>query len=122
MALTGFGVWSLVAQAISINLFSTSLLWLLNKWRPSLKFSFYSLKMFFGSRILLSGLLNSIFVNLHSIVIGKIFSAATLGYYSRAVKLQELPVSLITSTVNSVTFPVLSVLVSMMINIYLKVL
>jgi len=114
MALTGFGVWSLVAQAISINLFSTSLLWLLNKWRPSLKFSFYSLKkMFsFGSRILLSGLLNSIFVNLHSIVIGKIFSAATLGYYSRAVKLQELPVSLITSTVNSVTFPVFSVLVS----------
>jgi O-antigen/teichoic acid export membrane protein len=110
MALNGFGVWSLVAQSLSSNLFRTALLWLFNNWRPSLVFSFISLRgMFaFGSRLLASGLLGTVFENIYLVVIGKLFSPMALGFYSRAKGLQQLPVANISSIVSRVTFPVFS--------------
>jgi len=110
MALNGFGVWSLVAQSLSSNLFRTALLWLFNPWRPSLVFSFVSLRgMFaFGSRLLASGLLDTVFRNIYLVVIGKLFSPADLGFYSRAKGLQQLPVSNISTIIGRVTFPVFS--------------
>ena len=110
MAFNGFGVWSLVAQSLSSNFFRTSLLWFFNTWRPSLSFSFASLRsMFvFGSRLLASGLLDTIFNNIYLVVIGKLFSPVTLGFYSRAKGLQQLPVSNISGIVSRVTFPVFS--------------
>lgn len=110
MALNGFGVWALVAQYLSSNLFRTVLLWVFNNWRPSLVFSFDSLRgMFaFGSRLLASGLLNTVFENIYLVVIGKIFSPMALGFYSRAKGLQQMPTANISSIVSRVTFPVFS--------------
>lgn len=110
MAFNGFGVWSLVAQSLSSNLFRTVLLWFFNTWRPSLAFSFVSLRgMFtFGSRLLASGLLDTVFRNIYIVVIGKLFSPADLGFYTRATGLQEPPVSNISNIVGRVTFPVFS--------------
>ncbi len=110
MAFNGFGVWSLVAQSLSSNLFRTALLWLFNTWRPSLAFSFISLRgMFaFGSKLLFAGLLNTIFNNLYLVVIGKIFSAADLGFYSRAQRLQQICLTNIADAPARVTFPVFS--------------
>jgi O-antigen/teichoic acid export membrane protein len=110
MAAFGFGVWSLVVQQISSSLFRTVLLWLLNTWRPALVFSFSSLKeMFgFGSRMLVSGLLNKFFNNIYLLVIGRLFSATHLGFYSRAQTLEELPSQTLSSVVGRVTFPVFS--------------
>jgi O-antigen/teichoic acid export membrane protein len=110
MAYEGFGVWSLVAQSLSINLFRTILLWLFYRWRPALRFSVSSLRaMFaFGSKLLLSGLLDRFFQNIYLLVIGKVFTPAALGFYSRANRLQQLPVQNIQSSVSRVTFPVFS--------------
>jgi O-antigen/teichoic acid export membrane protein len=110
MALNGFGVWSLVVQSLGSNLFRTILLWFFNSWRPSLVFSFDSLRdMFsFGSRLLASGLLDTIFRNIYLVVIGKLFPPASLGFYSRALRFQELPVSNISNIISRVTFPVFS--------------
>ena len=110
MALNGFGVWSLVAQSLSSNLFRTVLLWFFNTWRPSLAFSFVSLRgMFaFGSRLLASGLLYTVFQNIYLVVIGKLFSPMALGFYSYAMRLQQLPVENISGIVSRVTFPVFS--------------
>ena len=110
MAYKGFGVWSLVVQSLSSNFFRTVLLWFFNTWRPSLAFSFASLRgMFaFGSRLLASGLLDTVFRNIYLVVIGKLFSPASLGFYSRAKELQQLPVSNISSIISRVTFPVFS--------------
>ena len=82
MALNGFGVWSLVAQSLSSNLFRTILLWFFNTWRPSLVFSPGALReMFgFGSRLLASGLLDTVFQNIYLVVIGKLFSLVSLGF------------------------------------------
>jgi len=110
MAYRGYGVWSLVAQSIGSNLFRTTLLWLFLPWRPSWIFSPASLRsMFsFGSKLLFSGLLDTIYTNLYLVVIGRVFSATDLGYYTRAEQTQQLPVSNLSSTVGRVTFPVFS--------------
>lgn len=110
MALYGFGVWSLVVQSLSSNLLRTALLWFFNTWRPSLLFSFSSLHtMFsFGSRLLASGLLDTVFQNIYLVVIGKLFSPIALGFYSNAKKLQQLPVANISGIISRVTYPVFS--------------
>jgi teichuronic acid exporter len=110
LAAAGFGVWSLVAQQISNSLIRTSFLWLYNSWRPALVFSFESLReMFsFGSRMLASGLLNQIFGNIYLLVIGKLFSAADLGFFTRAKSVEELPSGTLSAVVGRVTFPVFS--------------
>jgi O-antigen/teichoic acid export membrane protein len=110
MAYRGFGVWSLVGQQVSGAAFGTALLWIFSRWRPAWLFSMQSLReMFrFGSRLLYSGLLNTIFDNIYLIVIGKLFSPADLGYYTRGKQLQELPSQTLSGMVARVTFPVFS--------------
>lgn len=110
LAASGFGVWSLVIQQISSTLFQTIFLWFFNTWRPALVFSLNSLReMFgFGSRVLASGLLNKIFDNIYLVVIGKLFSATDLGFFTRAQKLEELPSCTLSWMVGRVTFPVFS--------------
>jgi len=110
MAYQGYGVWSLVAQSIGSNLFRTALLWFFLPWRPSWIFSFVSLRIMFsfGSKLLFSGLLDTIYNNLYLIVIGRLFSATDLGFYTRAKGTQQLPVANISSAIGRVTFPVFS--------------
>lgn len=110
LAALGYGVWSLVVQQVSSALFSVICLWSFNPWRPALIFSFKALReMFgFGSRLLFSGLLNQIFNNIYLVVIGKLFSAADLGYFTRASSLNDLPSQTLSGMVGRVTFPVFS--------------
>ncbi len=110
LALKGFGVWSLVIQMISIALFRTIFLFLWNSWYPSLQFSFNSLSNLFafGSRLLFSSLLDTLYVNIQTVIIGKVFSVRDLGFYTQAFKLSDVPVSTISGVVSQVTFPVFS--------------
>ncbi|MBW8042186.1 MAG: lipopolysaccharide biosynthesis protein [Planctomycetes bacterium] len=110
LAYRGFGVWSLAIQSVTSTIFRTVLLWFFSNWRPSLVFSFAALKsMFaFGSKLLFSGLLDTIFRNIYLVVIGKFFTAADLGFYSRAKSCTRLTSENLTSSVSRVTFPVFS--------------
>jgi teichuronic acid exporter len=110
MAYKGFGVWSLVAQTICRSVVNSALLWAWNKWRPILVFSKSSfIELFsFGYKLLLSGLLNTAWKNIYTLVIGKFFSAETLGFYSRAKQFKELPSSNITAIISRVSYPVLA--------------
>jgi len=110
LATNGYGVWSLVVQQISGSLIGTLAFWLYSPWRPALLFSFNSLRQMFGygSRLLASGLLGQLFDNIYLLVIGKLFSATNLGYFTRAQTLQSLPGQTLASMVARVTFPVFS--------------
>jgi len=110
MALRGFGVWSLVAQSLTMSVLQTILLWLFNTWRPRLVFSFTALgEMFgFGARLLASGLLNRVFENLHVVIIGRLFTPVDVGLYASASKLQQIPTQNLAGTVSRVTFPAFS--------------
>jgi O-antigen/teichoic acid export membrane protein len=107
-AVAGFGVWSLAFLQISAALARAVCLWLSSSWRPALLFSVTSLRTMlgFGTRMLFSNVLNQVFENIYLVVIGKLFSAADLGYFTRAKTLQELPASTLSSVVGRVTFPV----------------
>jgi teichuronic acid exporter len=110
LAATGFGVWSLVVQQILSSLLRTVLLWALNDWRPALIFSLQSLREMFGfsSRILVSGIMNRIFENIYLLVIGRLFSATDLGFFTRAKTMEEVPSVTLSGIVGRVTFPVFS--------------
>lgn len=110
LAYRGFGVWSLAIQSVTSTVFRTVLLWFFSEWRPSLVFSFAALKsMFaFGSKLLFSGLLDTLFQNIYFVVIGKIFTATDLGFYSRAKSCERLSAQNLTRSISRVTFPVFS--------------
>lgn len=106
----GLGVWSLVIQIIVATLLRTVALWRLSDWRPALRFSLASLRgMFgFGSRMLVSGLLAVFFDNFYQAFIGKMFSAAPLGYYTRAASMREVVIDTTSNTVGRVMYPALA--------------
>ncbi|MFK7782981.1 lipopolysaccharide biosynthesis protein [Psychroserpens sp.] len=110
MAYYGFGVWSLVVKQLIGRGLHSILLWFCNKWMPNLIFSKSSFKELFGfgSKLMLSGLFSSIFQNIYLLFIGKFFSAADLGFYTRADQFKKLPSQNINSAIQRVTFPVLS--------------
>lgn len=110
MAYLGYGVWSLVFQQVAGYAFRTILLWAMCKWRPKMLWSWDSLHYLwgFGSKMLASGLLDTVYSNIYPIVIGKFFTAKDLGNYTRAQNFSTLPSSNITGVLQRVTFPVLS--------------
>lgn len=114
MAFMGFGYWSLAIKMISQNLIRVLLLHLSSVWKPTLSYSLSAFKELFsfGSRMLGASILHSIYTNIYSLVIGKYFSAAELGFYSRANQFKNLVSSNIESSTQRVTYPVLSRIVN----------
>lgn len=109
MAYNGYGVWSLAWQTVINGAINTLMLWILTNWYPRLAFSWKSFKELFsfGSKLLLSGLLNTIYSNVYTIVIGKIFSKGDLGFYTKANQLASFPSSNLTGIMQRVTYPLL---------------
>lgn len=110
MALRGWGVWSLVGQQLSRQLLNTLFLWIFCRWIPAWEFSLQSFKELFGfgSKLLLAGLLNTIYKDIYSLVIGRCYSAADLGQYTRASQFNTIFSSNLTTVVQRVSYPVLS--------------
>ncbi len=109
-AFWGFGVWALVIQSLTSSILNTIMLWTTTDWYPNMHFSRRSFKELFdyGSKILITNLIRSLFGQLYPIVIGKFFSPTTLGNYSRAHHWGDLGSKNITGILHSVTFPVLA--------------
>lgn len=107
MALNGWGVWSLVAQQICVSAGRTISLYSLSGWRPARHFSIAALRSMsgFSSRLFASALLNTVFDNLYSVVIGKMYSPRELGLFVRARTLQDLPSLTLTNVLSKVTLP-----------------
>lgn len=110
MAFAEFGVWSLVGQQLSKHLLYTLCLWFFNRWWPTFKFSISSFKYMwgFGWKLMVSGLLNNIWNQLYQVVVGKFYSPATLGQYSRSKEYASIFSSNLTSIIQRVSYPVLS--------------
>lgn len=108
MAYLGFGVWSIVAQQLSNLGLNTLLLCFFSKWRPLWIYSWTSFKELFtfGSKLLASGIIDTVYRNVYLIVIGRIFKASDLGYYTRAQQFSEFPSSNLTGILQRVTYPV----------------
>ncbi len=110
MALLGFGVWSLVGQQLSRIFFNTLLLWLCRNWKPNFTFSWQSFRELFGFgwKLMASGILNSVWGQIYQIVIGKCYSAETLGLYTKSREYVDLVSKNMTTVVQRVSYPTLS--------------
>lgn len=110
MAVAGYGVWSLVGQQISRQLLNSLFLWIWAKWYPRIQFSVQSFKELFGFgwKLLVSGLIDTVWREIYQVVIGKCYSAETLGQYTRAQQFGSIFSSNLTAVVQRVSYPVLS--------------
>lgn len=110
MAYIGYGVWSLVGQMMSRQLIYTICLLILNKCRPTLKFSIESFRYMweFGCKLLVSGLLNNIWAQLYQVVVAKFYSPATLGQYTRSRQFASIFSENLTAVIQRVSYPALS--------------
>lgn len=112
MAYQGYGVWALVAQNVISVVISCLFIWIAAKWRPRTWFNKESFHYLFGygSKLLASGLLDTVYNNIYPLVIGKFYTPAQLGYFSKAVTFTTLPSSNLTGVLQRVTFPLLSMI------------
>lgn len=110
MAVAGYGVWSLVGQQISRQFLNSLFLWIWAKWYPKIQFSVQSFKELFGFgwKLLVSGLIDTVWKEIYQVVIGKCYSAETLGQYTRAQQFGSIFSSNLTAIVQRVSYPVLS--------------
>lgn len=111
MAYMGFGIWALAFSQLASDLVGTIILWFTVNWRPKLLFSFKKLKVLFrfGSKMLCTMLIDTIYHNVYSIIIGKIFNKQILAYYNRGQIMPTLIVDNINSSILAVLFPALSI-------------
>lgn len=110
MAFYGYGVWSLTISAMLAGIIGFICRWFVVKWYPKTGWSKESFKYLwgYGNKLIASQLIDTIYNNITPIVIGKFYSPADLGIYNRASGYAKLPSQNITSTIQGVTFPVLS--------------
>ncbi len=104
----GFGVWSLVVKLLVMQLTQSILLCTYNKWKPSFVFCNKSFIKFFNFswKLLISGLINTIYNNLYYIIIGKLFSTIDLGYYTNAQKFRDIASQSLSNSIQKVSYPV----------------
>lgn len=110
LAYKGFGIWALVTQTLTNSTVNTIVLWVTVKWRPIFKFSWSRIKglLLYGWKILFEGLSSTITGQLRNLIIGKVYTASDLGYYTRAQQFPRLLIDNIGSSISSVLFPAMS--------------
>lgn len=109
-AYMGFGIWALVIQQLINQISITIIMWFTVKWRPKLVFSFKKVKKLFsfGWKLLASSLLNVLYMDLRTLIIGRVYTPSVLGYYNRGEQFPKVIVSNIDGSIQSVMLPTLS--------------
>lgn len=109
-ALNGFGLFALVIQYIAEAIISAIVVWFFVKWRPSADFSLKSIRPIwaFSINLFYAGILDVVFNRADIMIIGKIFSAATLGFYTRAIGFYRLIIRYSSDSISQIFFPVFS--------------
>lgn len=110
MAYKGFGVWALVAQDLTNTIIDTIILWITVKWRPTKVFSLKRLKLLFnyGWKLLVQSLLNTFYGNIRSLVIGRIYTAQDLAYYTKGSRYPNLIAANVDTAMGKALFPAMS--------------
>lgn len=110
MAYKGYGVWSLVVQGLLFSAVSSAIYWFTNRWYPRFVFSLKSFKELFsfGAYMFLVHIINEICNNVQGLLIGRLYNASTMGYYSKARSTEKLASMSISQSLTQITFPLYS--------------
>lgn len=110
MGYLGFGVWSIVVMYLTMQTIHSLVLWIRSDWSPTFVFSIERAKFHFGFgyKLMLSGLLSTVFQNIYNIIIGRFYSVRELGFFERSKAFNDYPVNILTTVMTKVTYPLLS--------------
>lgn len=110
MAYMGYGIWALVMQQLLNTAVNTAILWLTVGWKPQRCFSLQRLKVLvaYGWKILVSALLDTVYLKLYQVVVGLKYTSSDLAFYNKGDQYPNLLVENINSSIDSVLLPVLS--------------
>lgn len=110
LAYHGFGVWALVAQQLVNISIDTAVLWIIVPWHPKKQFSIKILKELFsyGWKLLVASLIQTIYLDLTQLVIGKVYTPTDLAFYNQGQKFPQFISNNVNSSIDSVLFPVLA--------------
>lgn len=110
MAYNGFGVWALVLQGLVSTVITGTIIWIISDWKPTFQFSTKSFRSLFkfGGNMLGSGIINCIYNNLYTLVIGKEYNPASVGMYNRANDYASLPSSIVMDMAININYPILA--------------
>lgn len=110
LACCGYGVWALVWQAVVGAFLNVMVIWALARWMPLWAYSWRAFRDMFsyGSKLLASGLLHTLYTNASTLVIGKYYTPSELGYYDRGYKIAAFPSLGFSAILHQVTFPILA--------------
>lgn len=110
MAIRGYGVWALVYSSLAANLIICIMSWRLYSWKPAFIYDISGVYVLFAfsGRVLVCNLLNTVFNNMRSLVIGKVYIPADLGYYNRGMQFPSAIMTNVDGAIASVLFPTLS--------------
>lgn len=108
-AYMGCGVWALVYMQLASSIFRVLFTWHIVRWTPLLIFSYQSFQELFGFgfKLLASSILDHTYNNIRPLLIGKIYTGADLGYFTRASQYAALPATTATNVLGGVTYPLL---------------
>lgn len=110
MAYEGYGVWALVLQTVLKSMLTVFIMWFQIKWKPTLVFSktsFHSL-FSYGSKLLLSSVLNMSVNNFSNLFIAKVTTFKDLGFYTRGTQFADMIFTTFSSVLDSVLLPSLA--------------
>jgi PST family polysaccharide transporter len=112
LAYNGFGVWTLIAQQISVAFLTSLFFFIRSNYKPSWFWDKNTLKPHLNYSLPLvgRGSINYWSRNADNFFIGKFLGAELLGIYSRSYSIMMLPVSRISGVLSSVLFPSLSLI------------
>lgn len=110
LAYIGWGVWALVAQTVLSSISNLFFIWVYCRWIPRKSFSIQSFRYLFsyGSKLLASGILHTVYTQLTPLIIGRYYTSKDLGEYSRGSQLASYPADITTGILGKVTFPILA--------------
>lgn len=110
VALMGGGLWALVIQTLLNVAIACIVMMFTVQWKPQFVLNFERIKILFsyGWKLLASGLLDTLYQNLQSLVIGKKYNAVTLAFYERGKQFPQYGINAINSAVQSVLLPAMS--------------
>ena len=111
-AYMGLGVWALMIGSIVSSMVSLIWVWVVSPWKPRFRFSIASFNdlFAFGSKLTVAALISTIYNHLRTFIVGKFYSPADLGMYSKGDRLAMVYPTTITGILGTVTYPILSTL------------
>ncbi len=110
VAYGGGGIWALVLQSLTNAVLICVIMWFTVKFRPRFICNISRVKVLFsyGWKLLMSNLLETVYQEIHSLIVGVKYTSSTLGFYDRGKQFPQYIINAVNSAFQAVMLPAMS--------------